>query len=354
MENCKNILIFTGLSEKKLKEKLLPLLDSSYVNKLYLVRKEPFIFSHPKLVQVNTIKIFRKITLLSEAYRLFAGFFLMLTRKIDILIGIHYLMHCIYAYLLAKLFKRKYIFIFIESPDKYKENKTFVKMTKGATLVGVKGTRSFKYVESLGIHKENLFVLPNQFEIQNLSENTKKKLYDLIYIGNFRDVKDLPLWVEIIYEIKKKMPNISGVMLGDGPRFENIKELINQKGLKDNITLAGRLNDVNKYIDVSRLMLLTSVSEGLPMVVVESMARGVPSITTNVGDVADLMESEKNGLIISSRDPKEFAEEIMKLLNDKKRYEDFSKESIISVKKQIKDYSHENIVSLWNTKLKAF
>ena len=99
MESRKNILIFSGLFDKKLKEKIFPILESDLVNKVFLIRKDPFVFSHPKLKQYNTLKIFRKIIPLSEANRLIVGLIVMLFNKIDILIGIHYLMHCVYAYI---------------------------------------------------------------------------------------------------------------------------------------------------------------------------------------------------------------------------------------------------------------
>ena len=352
MESRKNILIFSGLFDKKLKEKIFPILESDLVNKVFLIRKDPFVFSHPKLKQYNTLKIFRKIIPLSEANRLIVGLIVMLFNKIDILIGIHYLMHCVYAYILARLFNKKYIFLLIESPDKYKGAKIFVKMLKGANIIGVKGSRSLNYVVSLGVPKEKLVILPNEFSSLNISENVKKKIYDLIFIGNFRDVKDLPLWVSVFAKVKKEIPNVTGVMLGDGPRFEEIKELIKSKGLDKNITLAGRQTDVYKYIDVSKIMLLTSVSEGLPMVVVESMSRGVPAVCTNVGDITDIIESGEDGLIINSRNPDDFSREIVKLLKDEEKLRGFSNKAVNSLKKQINDYSREKIIMIWDEILK--
>ena len=46
----------------------------------------------------------------------------------------------------------------------------------------------------------------------------KREKYDLIYIGNFIDEKDLPLWVDVAEEVKKIQGNVSAVMLGDGRR----------------------------------------------------------------------------------------------------------------------------------------
>jgi glycosyltransferase involved in cell wall biosynthesis len=352
MEDRKNILIFAGCRDGKLISKISPILDSSLVKEVYLVRNKILDYSHPKLKQYPPLKLFSKILVLREFNRIVNGIYILFTKEIDILIGIHYIMHGIYTHFLARLFKKKYIFLYIESPRKYKRQKKMFKRLSKASAIGVRGSSSRKYLIEKGIPEEKIFIPPNEFEIPNVEIVKGEKKYHLIYIGNFGDVKDLPLWVDIVQEIKRSLPNIKGVMLGDGKRYEDIKSKIQENGLESNIELVGRQKDVYKYLNRSKLLLMTSTSEGLPMVVVEAMSVGVPSVIPDIGDVTDLVRDNENGVVIDSRNPKEFAKKIISLLNDKQLYEKLQNESIKSVKQMSENTTHEKLVELWDLVLK--
>jgi glycosyltransferase involved in cell wall biosynthesis len=297
-------------------------------------------------------KPFRKILLLRELNRVISSVYILLFKRIDIILSIHFLMHGVYGYFLSKIFKKKHIFLFIESPRKYKKDKLMLKMLKNAEIIGVRGSDSMQYLLEKGIAKDKIFIPPNEFEIHDIGIRKEKKIYDLIYIGNFVDVKDLPLWVDTVECIKRDIPNIKCIMVGDGERFNDIKERIHSKGLKDNIELVGRKNNVNEYIKKSKLLLMTSKSEGLPMVVVECMAYGVPAVVPNVGDVKDLVTHGKNGIIVNKRDAREFAKEIINILEDGEKYTEMSLESVESIKKMMENTSHDRVTYLWDALLK--
>jgi glycosyltransferase involved in cell wall biosynthesis len=352
MKDKKRILIIAGCTDKKLISKISPILDSRYVEEVYLVRNTEMQYSHPKLVQYSVFKPFRKILPLRELNRIISSICILLFKRIDIILSIHFLMHGVYGYFLSKIFKKKHIFLFIESPRKYTKDRLMIKMLKEAYLVGVRGSDSMQYLLEKGIAKDKIFIPPNEFEIQNIRVSNKKKIYDLIYIGNFVDVKDLPLWVDTVECVKKDVPNIKCIMVGDGERFNDIKERIHSKGLKDNIELVGRKNNVNEYIKKSKLLLMTSKSEGLPMVVVECMAYGVPAVVPNVGDVKDLVTHGKNGIIVNKRDAREFAKEIINILEDGEKYTEMSLESVESIKKMMENTSHDRVTYLWDALLK--
>jgi len=309
-------------------------------------------YSHSKLVQYSVFKPFRKILPLRELNRVISSVYILLFKRIDIILSIHFLMHGVYGYFLSKIFKKKHIFLFIESPRKYKKDKLMLKMLKNAEIIGVRGSDSMQYLLEKGIAKDKIFIPPNEFEIHDIGIRKEKKIYDLIYIGNFVDVKDLPLWVDTVECVKRDVPNIKCIMVGDGERFNDIKERIHSKGLKDNIELVGRKNNVNEYIKKSKLLLMTSKSEGLPMVVVECMAYGVPAVVPNVGDVKDLVTHGKNGIIVNKRDAREFAKEIINILEDGEKYTEMSLESVESIKKMMENTSHDRVTYLWDALLK--
>ena len=347
-----NILIFAGCNDKKLISKISPILDCDLVTTVYLVRNSKLDFTHPKLKQYPTLKLFRKIMPLREINRLINGILILLTKKIDILLGIHFRMHCIYTYLLAKLFRKKYIFLLIESPMKYKKPNTLIKMLKGASLIGVRGNKSKQYLVNLGVPENKFFIPQNEFELPAVVFGKERKIYDLIYIGNFIDEKDLPLWVNVAEEVKKIQENVSAVMLGDGRRWKMIERMINEKGLKEDIKLVGRISDIYPYIDKSKILLMTSKSEGLPMVAVEAMSIKVPCVLPDVGDISDLIADGVNGRLITTRNPKDYADAIVSLLKDENKYKEISQKAYESIKQMANESTHDKIVKLWQSKLK--
>lgn len=346
-----NILVFAGCTDKKLISKLSTLLDAKNVENVYLVRNTLLDYSHPKLKQYPVIKAFRKIVILREINRVFNGIGILLTKKIDLILGIHFIMHCIYTYFLAKIFRKKYAFLLIESPDKYEKKEFLLKTLKDVSLVGVRGSNSLKTLVDLGVPTEKFFVAQNEFDLPNIKKESGKKIYDIIYIGNFVDEKDLPLWVDVIEKVKERKPKIKAIMLGDGIRLEDIILRIKNKGLEKNIELAGRQADVYKYIQQSKILLMTSKTEGLPMVAVESMACGIPCVLPNVGDISDLIKNEENGITIDSRDPEDFAKKIVKLLNDDSQYTKLSSEALKSIKVMASSTTHKQLVKVWEEEL---
>jgi len=345
-----NILLFAGCGEKKLVSKISPVLDTEYVENIYLIRHSKISFTHNKLKQYSVPKLLSRILLLREVSRIFIAIYILLTKKIDFVMGIHIVMHCVYAYFLSKIFFKKYIFLIIESPQKYNGNKFITKMLKGASLIGVRGENSKKYLVNQGVSEEKFFCPPNEFEIPKKGEF--QKMYDLIYIGNFVDQKDLPLWVNTVSKIKEIKSDIHAIMLGDGTLFKEIEEMIKKLGLEENIELVGRQSDVNTYLEKSKVHLMTSKSEGFPMVVMEAMSLGVPSVLPNVGDISDIVVNGENGYMINSRIPNEYAEKVMLLLEDGRIYEKISTNGLETIKKMEKEMSHDSIVKLWENNLK--
>lgn len=347
--NKKSVLIFAGCSDKKLISKISPILDCSLIEKVYLVRNIPLGYNHPKLIQYSSLPIFKNVLVFREINRVLNGVYILVSKKVDVLIGIHFLMHGVYSYLLSRIFKKKHIFLFIENPQKYGGNKLLFKMLSNTNYIGVRGNNSMQYLLKKGIPQEKFFIPPNEFQIPDIKIEERKKIYDLIYIGNFVDAKDLPLWIEVVREIKKEIPNIKGVMLGDGPRYDDIKKMIVEKELNDNIELIGRKKDVFEYINQSKILLMTSKSEALPMAVIESMSVGVPAVVPNIGDISDIVVNGVNGIIIDNRDPRDFAKWIVKLLKNETLYEKLKMESISSIKKLTESCTHDKLVELWSS-----
>lgn len=349
-----NILVFAGCNDKKLLSKIAPLLESELVNKVYLVREFPLDYRHIKLIQHPTPKILRSVMPLREVYRLTIGKYLVITKSIDTIIGIHFLMHGIYAYVLSLFFRKHYIQLIIENPKQYRLKKIFAQILNRAKAVGVRGNSSKLYLESLGVDGEKIFNPPNEFKMpdNNVLVEYEKKRYDVLFIGHFIDRKDIPLWIQVFKQVKEKFGTLRGVMLGEGPLMDEMKQLIAKVGLESDLDILGQLSNVNPIINNSRVLLMTSKSEGLPMVAVESMSYGVPVVSSDVGDTADLVKDNVNGYLIRSREPSDYSTKVAQLLKERELYNRFSEASLKFAQNLAKESTIDSLVLLWNKVLK--
>lgn len=95
---------------------------------------------------------------------------------------------------------------------------------------------------------------------------------------------------------------IQVLMVGGGPLDPELREMARQRNLEGTVIFTGQVEDVERYYQALDLMMLTSHSEGSPMVVLEAMSFGVPVLATAVGGVPDVIRDGDNGLLIPAGD----------------------------------------------------
>ena len=111
-------------------------------------------------------------------------------------------------------------------------------------------------------------------------------------------------------------PDIGFVHFGDGPLRDSISRHITARGLADRFILAGFRADVAQFLPHLDLMVLPSFTEGLPVVLLEAFAAGVPCVATAVGGTPEVIEEGKNGYLVPSGDPPAIARRIADILRD--------------------------------------
>lgn len=150
---------------------------------------------------------------------------------------------------------------------------------------------------------------------------------------------------------KIKESNWKLYIIGDGKEFNNLKKLINDLNLKNKVILTGYKNkeEINKYMLDSSLFLMASITEGLPMVLLEAMSYGIPCIAYDVpSGVNDIIEDGRNGYIIKNRNEIEYIKRIEEVINDSKLRNDLG----TNAKEKAKEFSKEKIVKIWKNILK--
>ena len=142
---------------------------------------------------------------------------------------------------------------------------------------------------------------------------------NLLMVARFTPEKNHSKAIDVVHLLVKKGLKVKLNLLGDGPCFDDIKYKVKQLNLSDAVNFIGFTHDVEHWLNRSQLTMLTSVTEGLPMTVLESMASGVPVISTPVGEVPSLIEHSNGGWL--AEDVEEFASMIEEvILNPEKLY----------------------------------
>ena len=141
-------------------------------------------------------------------------------------------------------------------------------------------------------------------------------------------------------------------ILGDGDEYTNLSNLIKELKLEDNVFLEGyvKKENIEKYLLNSSIFLMASLTEGLPMVLLEAMSYGIPCIAYETASgVKDIIENNYNGFIIKSRNEKEYINCIDKLTKNQSLREKFGKNAIKTANK----FKEEEIIKKWNKVLRS-
>ncbi len=134
------------------------------------------------------------------------------------------------------------------------------------------------------------------------------------YIGRFASHKGQRYFLRVLEEARSLGGvGIKACFIGDGPEKEAVMEEAKARGLSDRVVFTGIVDNVEEYLQAFDALLLLSEYEGMPNVVLEGMATGLPVISNPVGNAARLLEGGA-GLINRSTDPAATAALLVKLL----------------------------------------
>lgn len=125
---------------------------------------------------------------------------------------------------------------------------------------------------------------------EGVESSGEVKKTDVIAVGNLTELKNHDLFLEILYELKEKLPNIKAEIIGEGDKVFELQHKITQLKLEKNIKLTGVLSrkETLKRIGNAKCLLHTSDFESFGMVLVEGLALGTKVVSTPVGIAPEL------------------------------------------------------------------
>jgi glycosyltransferase involved in cell wall biosynthesis len=108
------------------------------------------------------------------------------------------------------------------------------------------------------------------------------------------------------------------VLIGDGPERGEIESLRNELHLHGRVTLVGLRTDVPRLLQAADAVLLTSLSEGIPLTLIEAMGAALPVLATRVGGVEEVVIDETTGLLATAKHPVELVAQLRRLSSDRR------------------------------------
>ncbi|MBC2285014.1 glycosyltransferase family 4 protein [Listeria booriae] len=185
--------------------------------------------------------------------------------------------------------------------------------------------------------------------IQNAVSIPEKSLFNLkskkiVTFGRIGQRKGSYDLLEIAKNIQNFFPDVQFVLYGDG-EVEKIAEKIEEEGIQ-NVCLGGWINKVTQQevLKDTILHFLPSYHEGLPMAILESMAAGIPNLTTNVGGILEAVHHEKNGMVANPGSINEMTQMIQQFLEDEARQLTYSHQARKTIETQ---FSMNHYLTQW-------
>jgi glycosyltransferase involved in cell wall biosynthesis len=200
-----------------------------------------------------------------------------------------------------------------------------------------------------GAKREKTIVIPNGVDMirfNKLIEKRDKKTPKIVtLIGRVVSIKDIKTFIRAIAIAKKSIPRIEGWIVGamdeEKEYADECNLLVKSFDLEDNISFLG-FQKIDDILPRCGLLTLTSISEGMPLVILEGFAAGLPCVSTDVGSCKDLifgaLDEEdikigKAGEVTTIANPADLAKNYVRFLNDDKLWKNAQKSALRRVEK---------------------
>jgi glycosyltransferase involved in cell wall biosynthesis len=186
-----------------------------------------------------------------------------------------------------------------------------------------------KYERAFGLPRKTIRVVCNGLAPDTLRKPTA---YEILEFRNrfgfeahtpivgalmqFVRQKDPELWLEVAAEVGAAKPDARFLLGGYGEMESTITARIKALGLTEKVILVGPIEDISLFYSAVDVIVLTSIAEGTPNVLIEAQAAGRPVVAPDVGGVAEAMVSGLSGHVVAARSAKHLAEAIVTVLDD--------------------------------------
>lgn len=181
-----------------------------------------------------------------------------------------------------------------------------------------------------GIKESRIAMIQNAVEKNSNEElfvqnrQKKRKLLDIQetgiavgYIGRLSEEKGVKYLLEAHRLLIESAVPAKLLIIGEGPQRKDLEDSVRKAGIEGSVIFAGFKNDIENWLPAMDVFVLPSLTEGTPMSLLEAMALGIPVIASAVGGVPQVINPEKNGILVQPEKPEEIKNAIQVLSRNK-------------------------------------
>ena len=177
--------------------------------------------------------------------------------------------------------------------------------------------------------------------IYNIADERKANTYDInsktiISAGHLRPIKNFTAIPEVGKIVFKKHPDWCWKIFGNtlGKDYPKIVEKVKEYGIEENVIFCGRSNQLEKEYQNSAMYVMTSLQEGLPMVLLEAKSNGLPLVSFDIQTgPAEIIRDNVNGYLVPPYDTDIMAEKLCKLIENNELRKSFSDSAYLDMEK---------------------
>jgi glycosyltransferase involved in cell wall biosynthesis len=176
------------------------------------------------------------------------------------------------------------------------------------------------------VPRELLTVVPNGIDtdrMQNVAPGTRESLrralglgdeFVWLAVGRFEDAKDYPNMLRGFAQVHARHPQVVLLLVGRGSLQPETEALTQSLGLAAAVKFLGVRRDVPEVMSATDGYVMSSAWEGMPMVLLEAAAAGLPIVATRVGGNQEVVRDEETGFLVPARDPEALARAMSRLM----------------------------------------
>lgn len=165
---------------------------------------------------------------------------------------------------------------------------------------------------------------PEHKKINNLPKR-------LLFVGRLVDIKNVKYLIKGLAYLKENNKEFICDIIGEGPLEEELKNLSNSLNLQENVNFLGFKGDMKNYMYNSDVFIMTSIMEGIPLVIIEAFGSKLPVLASAVGGITEMIVNNENGLLYDLNDIERFNKTLVDIIDDnielnrlaEKGYEDY-------------------------------
>jgi glycosyltransferase involved in cell wall biosynthesis len=182
-------------------------------------------------------------------------------------------------------------------------------------------------VDDLRLPRRRLRVIPNCCDVMDIAKRAEEAKSNrqnsnplrILMVSRFDRPKDHLTLLQAVQRLKSKSHSVELILAGDG-RLRNEQEALTLRlGISDSVSFLGTRTDVAELMGTSDVLVLATFSEGLPIVLLEGMAAGIPVVATDIPPCREALHGGRCGVLVPPRDPEALASAIENLLQDRQQ-----------------------------------